>query len=633
MRLLHDDDGGVHEGPDGDGDPAQRHDVGREAEHPEGDEGEQHGDGDGDDGDERARRVPQEEQDDDRHREDHFRHGGLERVDGSKDQVRAVVDGDDLYARRQAGLDLADPGFHPVDDVQGVLPLAHDDDSRDDLALAVQLRDTPADVGAQDHRPDVPDPHRRARLAGRQDDVLDVPHGADVAPAPDIVLCPAELDEAAPHLTVAALQGIDDLADGDAVGLEAVGVNVDLVLLSEPPDGGHLGDTRNGLEVIPEVPVLQGAQVRETLPPGLVDQRILEDPAQARGVRAKLRPHAVRKPRQHRREVFLDAGSGPIDIRAVLEDDVNVGIAVIREPPDGLHARGANHGGDDGVGDLVLDDIRALVPAREDDHLRVAEVRDRVQGQVPHGPPASNAGQEQDGDHDEAVVDAEIDDAIDHARRLSRGATGGDVLFSFSRTGITRRVAVELLLAGHGGKVEGLSPVDALAAFPIRLSHRDVLPADGVPGERAVDSRGAKLHPALGIEQEVSRDDISLPLVEPFHDLHALAEPAARLHLSRLEVTVAAIDEDRLSHARVQDGIDGHGDRRRVGDGDLHVDEHVRLEDEARVSGLQAHLEGPRGGIEEGQRLADFPFEGLSQLRHDDLCDPCREEDVCSSFS
>ena len=96
VRLLDDDDGRVHQLAHGDGDAAERHDVGRDPEHPERNERDEHGDGDGDDGNERARHVPQEEQHDEDDRQDDLDERLLDVVDGPLDQVRAVVDRDDL---------------------------------------------------------------------------------------------------------------------------------------------------------------------------------------------------------------------------------------------------------------------------------------------------------------------------------------------------------------------------------------------------------------------------------------------------------------------------------------------------------------------------------------------------------
>ena len=159
-------------------------------------------------------------------------------VDGPQDQVGAVIDGDDLHAGRQPGLDLLDLGLDPLDDVQGVLPVAHDDDPGDHLPLAVQVGDPPRGCPVPGHLPDVLDADRSAGFAGRDGDVLEILDGLDVAPAPDGVLRPAELDEPARRLVVALPHRLHHAVDGDPVGLEPVGVHVHLVLLAEPARPG-----------------------------------------------------------------------------------------------------------------------------------------------------------------------------------------------------------------------------------------------------------------------------------------------------------------------------------------------------------------------------------------------------------
>ena len=87
------------------------------------------------------------------------------------------------------------------------------------------------------------------------------------------------------------------------------------------------------------------------------------------------------------REVLEHARARPVQVGAVLEDDVDVAEAEVGEPADGLHPRRAQQRRDDRVGHLVLDDVRAAVPPRVDDDLRVGEVRQRVERDVANRPP------------------------------------------------------------------------------------------------------------------------------------------------------------------------------------------------------------------------------------------------------
>ncbi len=189
----------------------------------------------------------------------------------------------------------------------------------------------------------------------------------------------AELDEPAADVAVAAAHGVDDSADGNAVGQQAVRVDIDLELLAEAADGRHLGDAGDCLQVVAQVPVLQRAHFGQRVLAGIVDQDVLEDPAEPGGVGAELGLHALGQPRQDSGEVFERARARPVDVGAVLEDDVDEGIAEVGEAAHGAHSWGAEQGGDDRVGDLVFEDVGAAVPARVDDDLGVAQVGDGVE--------------------------------------------------------------------------------------------------------------------------------------------------------------------------------------------------------------------------------------------------------------
>ncbi len=70
----------------------------------------------------------------------------------------------------------------------------------------------------------------------------------------------------------------------------------------------------------------------------------------------------------------------------------------------------------DRIGDLVLEDVGAPVPARIDDHLRVGEVGDRVEWDVPRRPNGDEKRRAGEEEHEHPVAGAEFDDALDHGR-------------------------------------------------------------------------------------------------------------------------------------------------------------------------------------------------------------------------
>ncbi len=312
--------------------------------------------------------------------------------DGALDEVGAVVDRDDLHALGQARFDLLDLRLHPVDHVERVLALAHHDDARDRLAGPVEVREAAAQVGPEHHLADVADADRRAALAGRDHDRLEVGDRLGVPAAADHVLGAAELDQAAAGLGVAAADGVDDRPDREAVVAEAVGIDVDLVLAPEPADRGHLRHAGDRLQVVLEIPVLVRAQVGERALARGVHQHVLEDPAEARRVGPQLGLRVLRQAREHAGEVLERARAGPVDVGVVVEDDVDERVAEVGEAADGPDVGRAEHGGDDRVGDLRLDEVGAAVPARVDDDLVLAEVGDRVERHVAERPRAGDGG-------------------------------------------------------------------------------------------------------------------------------------------------------------------------------------------------------------------------------------------------
>ena len=81
--------------------------------------------------------------------------------------------------------------------------------------------------------------------------------------------------------------GGDHVRQRDAVGAQPVGIDGDLVLLLVAADAGDLGDAGHAAERVAQGEVLERAQLVEAVLAGLVDERVLEDPADAGGVRAR----------------------------------------------------------------------------------------------------------------------------------------------------------------------------------------------------------------------------------------------------------------------------------------------------------------------------------------------------------
>ena len=324
MRVLDDDDRRVDHRTDGHGDAAEGHDVGVDPEDLHRDEGHDHRGRDGDDRDEGTRNVPEEYENDQRD-DDHLHEQlVLQCVDRLFDQLGAIVGLDDLHARRQRRLDLLQALFDARDDVHRIFAMAHHHHAGSDFSLAVELRDSAAQLRSERDSCDIPETDRRSALVGLDDDFLQIGGRLHIAVRADHVLGSAPLDEPPTHFVVRFLHRLGELHQRDAVGGELVRIDSDLVLADEAADAGHFGDAGNRLQFVADVPVLEGAEIGERTLAGGVDQRVLVHPADARRVRTERRVNSLRQLRLNFREVFEDAAARPINVGPFLEDDVDV---------------------------------------------------------------------------------------------------------------------------------------------------------------------------------------------------------------------------------------------------------------------------------------------------------------------
>src|SRR5690606_31494790 len=159
-----------------------------------------------------------------------------------------------LDAGRQARADLGDPLLDALDDGAGVGAVAGDDDRADDLALAVELGEAAADVRAEADPGDVGDRDRGAEIgAGLEDRLVEAAQVLQVAAAADEGLAAAELEDPAGRLAGALAHGVGDVGDGEAVGAQALEVELDLELALVAADAGDLGDALHALERVAEL--------------------------------------------------------------------------------------------------------------------------------------------------------------------------------------------------------------------------------------------------------------------------------------------------------------------------------------------------------------------------------------------
>ncbi len=273
--------------------PAQAHDGGRDVQQVHGDEADRHRHRDREDGQQRRAQVEQEEDDHQRHHDPLLEQRLPQRADGAVDQPGAVVGHLHGDPRRQAGPELLDPGLDPVDDVEGVLAVAHHHDAAHRLAVAVPLQQAAPDVRAEAHLANVAQQHRHAvGAAGADGHLLQVGEPLHVAAAAHVVLALRHLHHPAAHVVVGVADARDHLVERDAVGPQPDRVDRHLVLLLVAAHAGHLGHPRHAPQRVAQREVLEGAQLVEVVLPAPVHQRVLEHPAHPGGVGAERRRHA-----------------------------------------------------------------------------------------------------------------------------------------------------------------------------------------------------------------------------------------------------------------------------------------------------------------------------------------------------
>ena len=293
MRVLDHDDGRVDHRADGDGNAAEAHDVGADAEELHGNERHQYPNGEHQDGDQRAPDVQQEDDAHQRHDQAFFEQRRIERGDGTVDQLRPVVDRHDLRSFGQRRQNLLDPVFDVVDDGQRIGAEALQRDAACRFAVAVEFGDAAPFIARKFNAGHVLKQHRGAAVR-LHDDIFDVVDAFEVAATAHHELVFGKFQRAPADVHVAAANDVADFCQRNTERAQAARIDDDVVLLDEAADARNFGHALGLGEAEANVPILQRAQIRKRLV--LTKHRVLIDPADAGGVgseRWRRRPPAI----------------------------------------------------------------------------------------------------------------------------------------------------------------------------------------------------------------------------------------------------------------------------------------------------------------------------------------------------
>src|SRR5258705_5749139 len=146
--------------------------------------------------------MKQEHDADERDDDALFEECGFERVDRRMDEVRPVIDWDDLGPGRQAWLHFGETSLDVVDHVESVHARPLQSDPARNLAIAVQFGDAASLIRTQLDISDIRQAQRRS-LVGAQDDLSEILDTSDVATPSHHEFEFRELDRATPDVHVA----------------------------------------------------------------------------------------------------------------------------------------------------------------------------------------------------------------------------------------------------------------------------------------------------------------------------------------------------------------------------------------------------------------------------------------------
>src|SRR5713226_7546552 len=304
-------------------------------------------------------------------------------TDRGLNQFRPVVEGNDVHARRQAGFNLPDLLFHAVDYVLRVLARPGHNHSADCLGAVLHERCRPEGVADLD-RTEVFYVNRRP-IVRSDDDVANVVQifyeAQSTHDGPRAVL----RDYVSTDVRIAGHDSANDRAERQPIAAQTIWIDVDLVLLDCAPYARHLRDAGNRIQLVAHIPVLQRTQVAQAEPAAF--HRVPEHVTDTGRVRAKCWDDARRKLLADKVEALQHARAGKVKVNIILKDHENHREAESRRRAHDLDSRQALQVDGKRIRDLVLHFLRTPPgPIGEDNHLVVAQVRNRIDGCAQHGP-------------------------------------------------------------------------------------------------------------------------------------------------------------------------------------------------------------------------------------------------------
>ena len=260
-----------------------------------------------------------------------FNERAHERFDRAIDQVGPVIDRFDGHALRQARGNLREAVLYFLDDGERVFSEPLQCDARNDFAFAVHLGNAAALVRGELNSRHVPEQHRDAAVV-LDDNLFEIGEALDVAAATYGELGLGQLHGSAADIHVAGTDRVADFSERNAQRLQPPRVDHDAVLFDEPADAGDLGYAFRFGDAIADVPILDRTQLGQVLLRAAHD--VLINPANPGRIGSEGRGDPDRQTPSGRTEIFEHTRARPVEIGAVLKDDVDERDAEERESAD-----------------------------------------------------------------------------------------------------------------------------------------------------------------------------------------------------------------------------------------------------------------------------------------------------------
>ncbi len=192
-----------------------------------------------------------------------------------------------------------------------------------------------------------------------------------------------------------------------------------MIFANESADGGDFGDARNSFQLVAQIPILETAQISQAALMAAIDERVFVYPACSRGVRTDYRMNVRGQAACDLLHVFQNSRTRPVQIGGVFKNDKDVGITEHGLRPHSFYVRRSQKRGDDGIRDLIFDDVGRLArPGRVDNDFHVGNIGQGVERNLAQGPDTCQHQEQSPGENQEAISRAPVDPAGDHVTSL-----------------------------------------------------------------------------------------------------------------------------------------------------------------------------------------------------------------------